>query len=144
MLLTNHAKERIAKRLAKKRKIYKIYSTLFSFLKNSIRIEVEDTILFTDGNKTLVATKLDGELLDLGDIVKRVKDIEESYECVFWDKKIAKITKPIKFLQEIPPGKYYFYINKEKKVLYIGTHEPLLALTFRPAKRWERALFYFS
>ncbi|AEC51313.1 hypothetical protein PNA2_0397 [Pyrococcus sp. NA2] len=144
MLLTNHAKERIAKRLAKKRKIDRIYSTLFSFLRNSIRIEVEDTILFTDGNKTLVATKLKGELLNLGDIMKRVKDIEESYECVFWDRKMVKITKPRKFLQEVPPGKYYFYMNGEKKVLYIGTQEPLLALTFRPAKRWERALFYFS
>ncbi|HII60756.1 hypothetical protein [Pyrococcus horikoshii] len=144
MLLTKHAKERIAKRLAKKRKIDKIYSALFSFLKNSIRIEIEGTIFFTDGSKTLVATKLDGKLLDLEDIIRRVRGIEESYECVFWDKKIVKITKPRKFLQEVPPGKYYFYINKEKKVLYIGSHEPLLALTFRPAKRWERALFYFS
>ncbi|CAB49278.1 hypothetical protein [Pyrococcus abyssi] len=144
MLLTNHAKERIAKRLAKRKKIDRIYSALFSFLKNSIRIEVEGTILFTDGSKTLVATRLNGEYLDLKDIIGRVKDIEENYECVFWDRRIVKITKPGKFLQDVSPGKYYFYINKEKKTLYIGTQEPLLALTFRPAKRWERALFYFT
>ncbi|AMM54388.1 hypothetical protein [Pyrococcus kukulkanii] len=144
MILTNHAKERISKRLVKKKKLDKIYSALFSFLKGAIRVEVEDTVIFTDGKKTLVAVKLNDELLDLKEIAEKVRDIEDTYECVFWDKRLVKITKPRKFLCEIPLGKYYFYMNREKKSMYIGTQEPLLALTFRPAKRWERALFYFS
>ncbi|AFK23291.1 hypothetical protein [Pyrococcus sp. ST04] len=144
MLLTKHAKERIIKRLSKKRDIRSVYSALFSFLSNCVRINVEDTILFTDGRKTAVATRLECKKLSIEEIKKIVKEINAVYECIFLDEKTVRITRPSKFLEGIPQGEYCFYINKEKKVMYIGSEEPLLILTLRPAKKWERALFYFS
>ncbi|ADT84026.1 hypothetical protein [Thermococcus barophilus] len=140
MLLTNHAKQRIIKRLSKRRKLERVYSALLDFLKNAERIEVnEKIIIFTDKRKSLVCTKLDAEFLGFNEIMKKVGDINETYECVFWgEEKFAKVTIPKKFLEHIPEGKYYFYINKEKKALYIGDEPPLLAITLRPAKRKER------
>ncbi|WP_324736171.1 hypothetical protein VFC49_03390 [Thermococcus sp. SY098] len=142
MLLTNHAKQRIVKRLSKRRKLERVYSALLDFLKNAERIEINEKItIFTDKRKSLVCTKLNAELLDFNEVLKRAKGINEAYECVFWGKeKFAKVTTPKKFLKQIPEGRYYFYINKEKKVLYIGDEPPLLAITFRPARRKERTL----
>ncbi len=140
MLLTNHAKERIIKRLSKSRRYEKIYSTLLDFIKGAEKIEVNDKIvIFTDKRKSLVCSKLEWRKLPTEEIFEKVKDIEETYECVFWgDKKIAKKTTPRKFLKEIPDGTFYFYINREKRVIYVGEEEPLLAITLRPAKRKER------
>ena len=142
MLLTNHAKQRIVKRLSKRRKLERVYSALLDFLKNAEKIEInEKIVIFTDKRKSLVCTRLDAEFLSFDEIMERVGDIDETYECVFWgEEKFAKVTTPKKFLEQIPEGRYYFYITKEKKVLYIGTESPLLAITLRPAKRKERAL----
>ncbi|AHF80501.1 hypothetical protein [Thermococcus paralvinellae] len=142
MLLTNHAKQRIVKRLSKRRKLERVYSALLDFLKNAERIEInEKIVIFTDKRKSLVCTKLDAELLNFNKIMERMEDINETYECVFWGKeKFIKVTTPQKFLEQVSKGKYYFYINKEKKVLYIGDEPPLLAITLRPAKRKERIL----
>lgn len=140
MLLTNHARERIIKRLSKSRRHERIYSVLLDFLKGAEKIEVSDRIvIFTDKRKSLVCSRLECRKLNTAEIIKEVKNTEETYECVFWgDKKVAKKTTPKKFLNEIPNGNFYFYINREKKVIYVGEEEPLLAITFRPAKRKER------
>lgn len=140
MLLTNHAKERIIKRLSKSRKCEKIYSALLNFLNEAEKIEVNNRILiFTDKRKSLVCSKLEGKKLSVSEIFEEVKNIDDAYECVFWgEKKVAKKTTPRKFLSEIPNGIFYFYINREKKVIYVGEEEPLLAITFRPAKKRER------
>ena len=142
MLLTNHAKQRIVKRLSKRRKLERVYSALLDFIKNAERIEVnEKIVIFTDKKKSLVCTRLDAEFLSFNEIMERVRDINETYECTFWGEgKFAKVTTPKKFLEQIPEGRYYFYINKEKRVLYIGDEPPLLAITLRPAKRKERIL----
>ncbi|NJE25072.1 hypothetical protein E3E22_00195 [Thermococcus sp. MV5] len=139
MLLTNHAKERIIKRLSKRRKLELVYSSLLKFLEsaNEIRIN-EKIIIFTDGKKSLVCTRLPYKILTKNE-TEKIKKIEDSYECIFWGKeKFVRITTPKKFLNIITEEGFHFYLNKEKKVFYVGTTEPLLAITFRPAKKDER------
>lgn len=139
MLLTRHAKERLRKRLTKRSGFGRAYSELWAFLDRSRKIEVnEKTVIFTDGRKSLVCVRLECERLPLKDILEFVKDVEEAYECVYFDGRLAKITKPEKFLKLVPDGEYCFYINREKKSLYVGSEPPFLAITFRPAKRSER------
>ncbi|NJE02628.1 hypothetical protein [Thermococcus sp. MV11] len=141
MLLTRHARERLVKRLAKRRKLERIYSELWAFLDRSRRIDVnERVVIFTDGRKSLVCAKLECERLSLEEIKERVSGISRAYECVFFDGRTARETVPGKFLEEIPDGTYCFYLNKEKKSLYLGSEEPLLVITIRPAKREERNL----
>lgn len=139
MLLTHHAKERLAKRLAKRRRLERIYEKLWDFLDRSRRIEVNERIvIFTDGKKSLICSRLDCERLTLEDIKERVDGISRPYECIFLDDKLVRETLPRKFLELIPEGKYCFYLNREKRSLYVGSEEPLLAITLRPAKREER------
>lgn len=139
MLLTNHARERVIKRLSKKRRTGAIYGTLDAFLKSSKRLEAGSTIIFTDGEKSLVCVPLKGELVEKEEILKRVKDINWEYECVLnVDGLSGGRKKPSNFVEKIEDGRYHFYINREKRVLYIGIKEPLLAITLRPAKKHER------
>jgi len=139
MLLTRHAESRLVKRLSKRRRLERLYSNLWEFLDRSRRIDVtERIVIFTDGKKSLVCTRLDCERLPLDEIKKRVENLKGAYRCVFLDGRLAKETTPAKFLSEIPDGEYCFYINRKKRSLYIGSEEPLLAITFRPAKRSER------
>ncbi|AEK73935.1 hypothetical protein GQS_10210 [Thermococcus sp. 4557] len=139
MLLTRHAKERLVKRLAKRRKLERIYSELWAFIDRSWRIDVnERIIIFTDGRKSLVCSRLDCERLPLDEIKERVGGISRAYECVFLDGRTARETVPRKFLESVPDGEYCFYINREKRSLYIGSAPPLLAITLRPAKKSER------
>jgi len=142
MLLTDHAKERVIKRLSKNRKLNRVYSSLFKFLRNAEKMQIHENVFaFTDGRKSLVCVPLRGAKLTVGEIREEVKEIGEAYECVFWDEGgFAKLTGPHRFLSEIPEGNYYFYINRRKKVLYIGKEPPLLAITLRPAKRKERTI----
>ncbi|ASJ00412.1 hypothetical protein [Thermococcus gorgonarius] len=141
MLLTRHAKERLIKRLAKRRKPERVYSRLWEFLDRSIRMDVNGRIvIFTDGRKSLVCAKLDCERLSLEEIKNRVEGIKHPYECVFFDGRLARKTVPGKFLDLVPKGVYCFYLNREKRALYIGSEPPLLAITFRPAKKGERDL----
>lgn len=137
MLLTRHAEERLVKRLAKRRKLERVYSELWAFLDRSRRLE-GPVVIFTDGRKSLVCVRLDCERLRLDEIRERVKELKGTYRCVFPDNRLARETSPIKFLSEIPDGVYCFYLNREKRNLYIGGEEPLLAITLRPAKRRER------
>ena len=69
---------------------------------------------------------------------KQVESIKRPYECVFFDGRLARETVPRKFLELVPDGVYCFYLNREKRSLYIGSEPPLLAITFRPAKKSER------
>ncbi|AIU70714.1 hypothetical protein TEU_10410 [Thermococcus eurythermalis] len=139
MLLTRHAESRLIKRLTKRRRLERLYSALWEFLDRSRRIDVnERVVIFTDGRKSLVCARLDCERLPLDEIKKRVENLKGTYRCVFPEGRLAKETAPTKFLSEIPDGEYCFYINREKRSLYIGGEEPLLAITFRPAKRSER------
>ncbi|ACJ16558.1 hypothetical protein, conserved [Thermococcus onnurineus NA1] len=139
MLLTRHAKERLVKRLAKRRKLERVYSALWEFLERSKRIDVNDkVVIFTDGQKSLVCVRLECERLPLEEIRHRVEKIKRPYECVFLDGRLARETVPRKFVELIPEGEYCFYINQEKRSLYIGSEGPLLAITLRPAKRKER------
>lgn len=139
MLLTRHARERLIKRLAKRKKLERIYSELWAFIDRSRRIDVnERVVIFTDGRRSLVCVRLECEMLSLEEIGERVSGISEPYDCVFFDGRIAKHTVPRKFVEGLPDGRYCFYINREKKSLYIGSEEPLLAITIRPAKRSER------
>lgn len=141
MLLTRHAKERLIKRLAKRRKLMWVYSRLWEFLDRSVRVEInERVVIFTDGRKSLVCAKLECEKLSLEEIRRRVEDIKRPYECVFFDGRLARETLPKKFLELVPEGVYCFYLNREKRSLYIGSEPPLLAITFRPAKKGERDL----
>ena len=139
MLLTRHAKERLIKRLTKRRKPERVYSKLWEFLNRSVRVEInERVVIFTDGRKSLVCAKLDCERLSLEEIKRRVESIKRPYECVFFDGRLARETVPRKFLELVPDGVYCFYLNREKESLYIGSEPPLLAITFRPAKKSER------
>lgn len=139
MLLTRHAKERLVKRLVKRRRPEKIYDALWHFLDRARIIELKKGVFaFTDGRKTLVCTTLECERLSWEEILERVSKIEEAYECVFYDGKLFSFTKPSKFLEAIPPGEYCLYVNKEKRVFYIGSPPPYLAITFRPARKTER------
>ncbi|ASJ09551.1 hypothetical protein A3L11_10030 [Thermococcus siculi] len=139
MLLTRHARERLVKRLAKRRKLERVYTELWDFLDRSRKIEVnERVVIFTDGTKSLVCARLDCERLSLNEIMERVGSIKGTYECVFFDERIAKETVPRKFLERIPDGTYCFYINREKRSLYVGSEPPLLVITLRPAKKSER------
>ncbi|CAD5244684.1 hypothetical protein [Thermococcus camini] len=139
MLLTRHARERLIKRLAKRKKLERIYSELWAFIDRSRRIDVnEKVVIFTDDRKSLVCVRLKCERLPLEEIRDRVSGISEPYDCVFFDGRIARHTVPRKFVEGLPDGRYCFYINREKKSLYIGSEEPLLAITIRPAKREER------
>ncbi|AIF69472.1 hypothetical protein PAP_05330 [Palaeococcus pacificus DY20341] len=142
MLLTNHAKERIAKRLSKRRKLDRIYSSLWAFLEKAHEIKVNEKVsIFTDKRKSLVCVKLNSKILTLEELKEEVSKINDAYECVFFgDEKFAKITLPKKFLSEIEDGVYHFYISKEKKALYIGEVPPFLVITLRPAKRHERGM----
>jgi hypothetical protein len=140
MLLTRHAKNRLAKRLAKRKRLERIYSELWAFLDRSRRIDVnEKTTIFTDGRKALVGVRLECERLQKSEILERVRGIMGSYECVYYDGRIAKITRPEKFLRLIPDEEYCFYMNREKRSLYIGSEPPLLVITLRPAKREEKS-----
>ena len=140
MLLTRHAKDRLAKRLAKRKRFERIYSELWAFLDRSRRIDVnEKTTIFTDGRKTLVCVRLECERLQKSEILERARGVGGAYECVYFDGRIAKVTKPEKFLRLIPDGEYCFYMNGEKRSLYIGSEPPLLVITLRPAKREERS-----
>ena len=139
MLLTRHAEERLVKRLAKRKKLERVYSELWAFLDRSRRIYVnERVVIFTNGRKSLVCVKLECERLPLEEIRKRVDGLEGTYRCVFSDMRLARETSPLRFLSEIPDGVYCFYINREKRSLYIGSEEPLLAITLRPARKGER------
>ncbi len=139
MLLTRHAKERLIKRLAKRRKLMWVYSRLWDFLDRSVRVEInEGVVIFTDGGKSLVCAKLECERLSLEEIKSRVEGIKRPYECVFFDGRLARETVPKRFLELVPDGVYCLYINREKRSLYIGSEPPLLAITFRPAKKGER------
>jgi len=145
MLLTRHAKERLIKRLAKRRNPERVYSKLWTFLDRSQRFEVnEKVVIFTDGRKSLVCVRLDCERLSLEEIKSRVEGITRPYECVFFDGRLARETVPRKFLETIPDGVYCFYLNHEKRSLYIGSGPPLLAITLRPAKRDERENYALS
>jgi hypothetical protein len=139
MLLTRHAKERLAKRLAKRRKLERIYTELWDFLDRSKRINVKDGIvIFTEGRKSLVCVELPCEKLSKGELLKLLGQLNEEYECVFSDERLVRRTTPTKFLKEIPEGRRCFYINRGKRSLYVGSEPPLLAITLRPAKRRER------
>ena len=139
MLLTRHARERLVKRLAKKRKFELVYAKLWEFLDRSRRIEVnEKGVILTDGRKSLVCARLECEVLSLEEIRERVSGISEAYDCVFFDGRTARHTVPRKFVEDLSDGRYCFYMNREKKGLYIGSEEPLLVITIRPAKRAER------
>jgi len=139
MLLTRHAEGRLVKRLAKRRRIDRVYSRLWDFLDRSKRIEVnEKIVIFTDGQKSLVCVRLPCERLSLEDIRDAVSGLKDQYRCVFWNGRAVRETIPKKFLEDIPSGRYCFYLNREKRSLYLGSREPLLAITFRPAKRGER------
>jgi hypothetical protein len=139
MLLTRHAKERLAKRLAKRRKLERIYSELWAFLDRSRRIDVnEKVVIFTDGRKSLVCARLECERLSLEEIRERVSGISGAYDCVFFDGRVFRHTRPEKFVQSLSEGKYCFYLNREKRSLYIGSEEPLLVITVRPARGGER------
>ncbi|AMQ17671.1 hypothetical protein [Thermococcus peptonophilus] len=140
MLFTRHAKERLKKRLAKRGRLERIYSELWAFLDRSKRIDVNEKItIFTDGRKSLVCTRLDCERLQKSEILERVRDIMGSYECVYFDGRVAKVTRPEKFIEAVPDGEYCFYLNREKKSLYVGSEPPFLVITLRPAKREERS-----
>ena len=140
MLLTRHARERLAKRLAKKRRLERIYAELWAFLDRADRIDInESVVIFTDGRKSLVCARLECERLSLEEIKKRVEGIREAYECVFFDGRLARETLPRRFLENVPDGEYCFYLNREKRSLYIGNRPPLLVITIRPAKKSERA-----
>ena len=77
--------ERIIKRLSKSRRHKRIYSALLDFLKGAEKIEVSDRIvIFTDKRKSLVCSRLECRKLNTAEIVKEVKNTEETYECVFW------------------------------------------------------------
>lgn len=142
MLLTRHAEGRLVKRLAKRRKLEKVYSMLWDFLERSRRIEVSEKVfIFTDGRKSLVCVKLPCERLSLEEIKNAVSGLQDKYRCVFWDGRAVRETVPKKFVDGLPPGEYCFYLNREKRSLYVGSEEPLLAITFRPAKRGEREKF---
>ncbi len=139
MLLTRHAEERIVKRLAKRRKLERVYSSLWLFLEGSRRIEVNEGILiFTDGRKSLVCRRLPCQRLSLDEVKELVSSLNDQYRCVFWDGRLVKETTPRKFLEELPPGEYCFFLSREKRSLYLGSEGPLLAITFRPAKASER------
>ena len=145
MLLTRHAKKRLIKRLAKRRKPERLYSKLWEFLGRSVRVEInERVVIFTDGRKSLVCAKLDCERLSLEEIKRRVEGIMRPYECVFFDGRLARETVPEKFLELVPDGVYCFYLNREKKSLYIGSEPPLLVIAFRPAKKSERESYALS
>jgi len=139
MLLTRHAEERLVKRLAKRRRVDRVYSRLWDFLDRSKRIEVnEKIVIFTDGRKSLVCVRLPCERLSLEEIRDVVSGLKDRYRCVFWDGRAVRETIPKKFIEGISSGTYCFYLNREKRSLYLGSEEPLLAITFRPAKREER------
>ncbi len=139
MLLTRHARERLVKRLAKKRKFELVYAKLWEFLDRSRRIEVnENVVILTDGRKSLVCARLECGVLSREEIKKRVSGISEAYDCVFFDGRKARHTLPRKFVEGLPDGRYCFYMNREKRSLYIGSEEPLLVITIRPSKRAER------
>ncbi|WP_456367974.1 hypothetical protein [Thermococcus sp.] len=143
MLLTRHARERLTKRLAKRRKLDRIYTKLWDFLDRSVRlVPKEGVVIFTDGKKSLVCIELPCERLSRREILGRVEGIRDSYECVFYDGRLVKLTTPKKFLGFIPEGTYCFYISRKKMSLYIGTRTPLLVITLRPAKKEERSAFY--
>ncbi|WP_297465808.1 hypothetical protein [Thermococcus sp.] len=140
MLLTRHARERLIKRLAKRKRLDRIYSELWTFLDRSRRIDVnERVVIFTDGRKSLVCARLECERISLEEIREWVSDISKTYGCVFFDGRLARETLPGKFLELVPDGVYCFYLNREKRSLYIGSEPPLLAITLRPAKKGERA-----
>ncbi|ASI98982.1 hypothetical protein [Thermococcus celer] len=139
MLLTRHARERVVKRLARKRKLERIYSVLWDFIDRSQRIEVNDgVVILTNGEKSLVCARLECERLSLEEIQERVSGISRTYDCVFLDGRRARSTVPRKFVEGIPEGEYCFYLNREKRSLYVGSEEPLLVITMRPAKERER------
>ncbi|ASJ07458.1 hypothetical protein [Thermococcus pacificus] len=139
MLLTRHAWERLIKRLAKKRKLERIYAELWDFLDRSRRIDVnEKVVIFTDSRKSLVCARLDCERLSREEIEEALGGIENPYKCVFFDERLVRETVPRKFLELVPDGVYCFYINREKRSIYIGSEPPLLVVTIRPAKKNER------
>ncbi|WP_457742646.1 hypothetical protein, partial [Thermococcus sp.] len=112
MLLTRHAKERIAKRLSKRRKFNRIYESLWRFIEGAKRTEVNDNVvIFTKDGKSLVCIKLPCERLKLNEIMDFLRNVDGEYECVYFDGRIAMRTTPRKFLRLIPEGHYCFYIN---------------------------------
>lgn len=95
-------------------------------------------VILTNGEKSLVCARLECERLSLEEIQERVSGISRTYDCVFLDGRRARSTVPRKFVEGIPEGEYCFYLNREKRSLYVGSEEPLLVITMRPAKERER------
>lgn len=147
VILTHHAKRRISKRLLKKKNptIGELYNEIREFLKNTKSIEIPHgrgkNVIFTDGSYTLVCAYIKS-------VNKFAKEkILENITSFPFNRLEAHILddvglyskkKIIDRVKEIPMGEYWFFMNVEKGVVYIGKEEPLLGITFRPAKRWER------
>ncbi|RLF64197.1 MAG: hypothetical protein DRN30_05685 [Thermoplasmata archaeon] len=147
IILTHHARQRVIKRLIKRKNppVTKIYESIRDFLKGARAIEIPygrgKNILFTDGEYTLVCAVLKNvKKLSKKEILEEVKGFPfyrlEAHILDFVGEYVKK--QVIKHLETIPEGEYWFFMNIEKDILYVGHEEPLLAVTFRPAKSWER------
>ncbi|RLF66323.1 MAG: hypothetical protein DRN26_04155 [Thermoplasmata archaeon] len=147
VILTHHARQRVLKRLLKKKNppVSEIYDSLRNFLRDARIIEIPHgrgkNVLFTNGEYTLVCAVLKNvRKLSKVDILKEVRNFPfyrlEAHILDFVGEYVKR--QIIKHIESIPDGEYWFFMNVEKDVLYVGREEPLLAVTFRPARSWER------
>ncbi len=143
-LLTKHAKEKIRKRLLKKRNVdnFQIWSSALEFAKKAIVLEDEKFIYFTDGKFTLVVTKERKEPFSFGQALKVLRETPFNEFYIFDEKenKLIRVNR-IEAFRVVAKAKEV-YLNKESPDIYIG--KPRIALTLRPAKEKEKLLLDFD
>jgi len=125
-LLTKHAKEKIKKRLLKKKDVnpIELWKKAIEFAQNSIE-RVGDFIYYTNGQYTLIVTK-DQKSQTKEEFIKNISQSKYKYFYVYWDGDIKYMPKHEVLLLK-------GYAQKNSPDVYIGN--PRIAITLRPFKK---------
>ena len=136
IILTKHCKERIKKRLLKKKSVDPciIWSSAINFIKSSKRIESKKFIYYTDGRNTLVVTKNKIKGISREEAKRFIQDLEIDTFCVFFNNSVVKMSKK-NLLKMIDLNDGNFIVSKHGDIFFGKAH---VAITFRPSKRKER------
>lgn len=138
IILTKHCKERIKKRLIKKKSVDPcvIWNSAINFIKNSKRIESKKFIYYTNGKNTLVVTKNKIKGISRDEAKKFIQNLKINTFCVFFNNNVIKMSKK-DLLKMIDLNDSNFIVSKHGDIFFGEAH---VAITFRPAKRKEREI----
>ncbi len=138
-ILTKHAKEKIKKRLIKKKNVdlYDIWKSALEFAKKAVRLEDEKFIYFTNGKYTLIVVKRYPRILNKEEAIKFLHGIQRESFVVYKNGNLYRLSKQelLKILEDN-------IVISEYGDVYFG--KPYIAITLRPAKNRERAVYYHN